>query len=159
MTNRNDRPHPHLWQAESRDPVPRWRVQCKSSASGSESHLVLRIFARIFTLSILLANIPVLLPVFYWFLFAPQGTGELNSVDFWSAGSIHFLRTSRLTSCTLDFAMWSRSIPLQESRHRMLSSLQSRVVLLETNWSSMVSLKITCLVSCRLSNIPPSTHL
>lgn len=60
---------------------------------------------------------------------------------------------------TLDFAMWSRSIPLQESRHRMLSSLQSRVVLLETNWSSMVSLKIICLVSGRLSNVPPSTHL
>lgn len=123
-TNRNDRPYPHLWQAEGRDPVPRWRVQYKSSESGHESHLVFR--KDFHTIDSTCDHVNILVPLdplfrfslfpmglfFGLFLlliyFAPRKVpGQPSSADFWSLSWIrtiatyfvillHVLRTSYL---------------------------------------------------------------
>jgi len=132
-TNRNDRLIPLQWRAESRDPVPRWRVWNKSSASGHESHLV---FTRIFTLLILLTVMWTLFPwafLPFFFVeascfFAPQGTSG-TAVELWSLSwtcTLHIVQLHRTFFPLLHWfwtlcgwsEMWSRSVPLQRSRHR-----------------------------------------
>lgn len=57
---------------------------------------------------------------FYWFIFAPQGAGgaEFRGLLVSQLDLYNCYVLCRLTSCTLDFVMWLRSIPLQRSRHR-----------------------------------------
>lgn len=140
VTNRNDLPNPHLWRAEGRDPVPRWRVQNKSSASGHESHLVFRKDFHAIDSACDHVNIPVpvepasrfslflmelllIFGFFYWFLLAPQCTGgaDFRGLLVFQLDLYNCYVLCRLTSCTLNSLMWSRSIPLQWSGHQIVN--------------------------------------
>lgn len=122
VANRNDRPYPHLWQAEGRDPVPRWRVQYKSSASGHESHLVFRkdfhtIDSTCDHVNILVPLNPLfrfsLFPIFLVFLFInlfcpPQGTGaaEFRGLLVSQLDTYNCYVLCHLTSCT-SYLSWT----------------------------------------------------
>lgn len=126
VTNRNDRLYPHLWRAEGRDPVPRWRVQYKSSASGHESHLAFR--KDFHTIDSTCDHVNILVPldplfpfslflmglfcsfsfIFIKFFCPPQGTGaaKFRGLLAPQLDTYNCYVLCRLTSCT-SYLLWT----------------------------------------------------